>query len=491
MNTTRIAKPDRAATTTALLAALEVPDGRLGAVVRAVAEAVGAQAAVLWRPESEGRLLLAHRHGDEALAAEEDVLLSGGADRNAEVSPLPLELPPWGDAEPGVIQLRGHPFAALGLGGPLLAVGPLARDRLTPRQRRRLVELAGLSGAAVREALRAGAMETELAVLRAEIEMGHRALGSTIDESRSFKLLLELAVGTTGSTGGFVAARGGDGRFRISASRNLPEGFTDLDLTPGSGVLADIPELPGVLIVEGFEALQALGIGGLLAVSGPAGSPEPPLVFGLISDDETPLPADCTTLLATLVDQAALVLESSEVARATGTRHLEALEGLCRALVARSPESLGHHERVRAVADEIAERLSLDPSLRRLLADAARVHDAGLVAGGGEDAIAVEFAHPTLGAEMVSLVPGAAHLAPLVRSHHEWWDGFGFPAGLIGESIPLAGRVLAAAELYVETLEGGLAADRPALIAELAARRGTQLDPVCADALLDIAKEST
>jgi putative two-component system response regulator len=57
--------------------------------------------------------------------------------------------------------------------------------------------------------------------------------------------------------------------------------------------------------------------------------------------------------------------------------------------------------------------------------------------------------HPTVGAEvLLSSSDGLAPLAAAVRSHHEWWDGSGYPDGLVGERIPLAGRIIAVADVF-------------------------------------------
>ena len=483
-----LARPDPVAAARALLAALGADGDALAAVVRAVAGIAGAPAAVAYRREGE-RLLLAHRHGDEILADEavagsltgEDLLDGAGA------VGLPLELTALPQDGPSVRSLHGRPFAILSLAAGALALGPLRSAGLRRRERAALEQLAPLVDGALTEALRAAAREAELAALRSEVEMGHRALGSTIDEERAFGLLLDLAITSSGARAGLVAVRDG-ARMRLAAQRDLPDGFDRLDLTPGAGVIAEVPGIPGLLVVEGFGALMSLGLDGLLAVGGPAGGSEIELMFALVPDGDDALPDDCAGLLETIVAQAALVLESSRAARETSGRHLAALRGLCRALDLRSPATASHHELVARTAEAIARRLGLPDAERHEIVSAALVHDVGMLAA--DSTIAAEFAHPSLGAEMAALVPGAGTLAPLLRAHHEWFDGFGFPAGLAGEAIPRGGRVLAAAEFYVETLQfWGSEKDASGIEEEISARRGTQLDPKCADAMLSMFRE--
>lgn len=468
-----------------LLRALAVDGDRLSEVLEVAASLAGAPASVIWRLDDRGRLLLARRFGDEGLAADNagGLAAGDGDDAGGAGAGVPFEIYDRPDGV-GVIHVHGRPFAALAVGDALLAVGPLHRDRLTDRSRRRLSDLAVLLGDAVHEALRSTALEREVEGLRREVDLARRSLGSTIDQDRSLRLLLDLAVTTSGSRGGFVAVSDGD-RFTIAASRDLPDAFAGLDVTPGHGVLAQIPGIPGLLVVDDPDRLSAAGVGGLLAVAGPFDADRPTMIFGLIADDDAVLPADCAQLLNTLIESAGLVVESANAARATADRHVAALRGLCHALDARSPLTVGHHARVARAAAELARLLGTDRALAGLVADAALVHDAGLLAATAAEALGAEFGHPSLGAEMVGLVPGAIDLAPLIRGHHEWWDGFGFPNGLQGESIPLGARILGAAEFYVETLQSSDQRWTPAaLIDEVRARRGTHLDPACADGLV-------
>jgi HD-GYP domain-containing protein (c-di-GMP phosphodiesterase class II) len=95
--------------------------------------------------------------------------------------------------------------------------------------------------------------------------------------------------------------------------------------------------------------------------------------------------------------------------------------------------------------------------------------------------------HPARGAELVVTVSHLKYAVPSVRSHHENWDGTGYPDGLAGERIPLGARIITVAD----TIDA-LTTDRPYrrrltpddVRAELVRCRGTQFDPAVVDAVL-------
>jgi HD-GYP domain-containing protein (c-di-GMP phosphodiesterase class II) len=86
----------------------------------------------------------------------------------------------------------------------------------------------------------------------------------------------------------------------------------------------------------------------------------------------------------------------------------------------------------------------------------------------------------------VSRLPGLGAVAPLVRSHHERWDGDGYPDQLVGDEIPLASRVICACDAFVSMTSHR--PYRPALtveqaLAELVSGAGSQFDPHVVQAL--------
>ena len=201
--------------------------------------------------------------------------------------------------------------------------------------------------------------------------------------------------------------------------------------------------------------------------------------------------------LGELAELASTALEEAE-ARARLEEIVEAgVAALVRAVDMRDDYTGRHSESVGGLARRVGERLGMGTADLWLLDLAARLHDVGKI--GVPDAIlhkpgpldseewTLMRRHAELGAEMLSKVPGLEPVAPLVRSHHERWDGGGYPDGLAGEDIPLASRVIAACDTF-----GAMTTDRPyraALsvehaLAELRAAAGSQFDAAVVAALV-------
>src|SRR5450432_3944080 len=145
--------------------------------------------------------------------------------------------------------------------------------------------------------------------------------------------------------------------------------------------------------------------------------------------------------------------------------HVRTIEALALAIDAKDHTTHKHLHRVRTYAMEIARELGLTQSEIDALRAAALLHDIGKLAV--PDHIInkpgrltpEEFdkmkIHPVVGAEILEKVAFPYPVAPIVRSHHEKWNGSGYPNGLAGEEIPIGARILAA----VDCLDA-LASDR-------------------------------
>lgn len=160
------------------------------------------------------------------------------------------------------------------------------------------------------------------------------------------------------------------------------------------------------------------------------------------------------------------------------------------ALRARDELTGRHSGRVAELVHAVAEDIGLDGADLRELVEAAALHDLGKLRV--PDAIlrkpaalspsewAVVRRHPEWGAQVVGNLPELAHLADVVRCHHERYDGAGYPDGLAGTEIPLGARIVAVCDAY-----DAMVNDRPhraalpavRALAELRANAGHQFDP--------------
>src|SRR5579864_6790672 len=136
--------------------------------------------------------------------------------------------------------------------------------------------------------------------------------------------------------------------------------------------------------------------------------------------------------------------------------HLRTIEALALAIEAKDQTTHDHLRRVRVYAIELAKRLKLPPNELEALRAAALLHDIGKLAV-PEHIISKpgkltpeEFEkmkiHPIVGAEILERVQFPYPVVPIVRAHHEKWDGSGYPDGLKGEEIPLGARILSAVD---------------------------------------------
>jgi putative two-component system response regulator len=175
------------------------------------------------------------------------------------------------------------------------------------------------------------------------------------------------------------------------------------------------------------------------------------------------------------------------------------LEALVNALEAKDPYLRGHSARVADLSANIAAELEVPEEEVERVRMAGRLHDLGKI-GTRENVVNKEGPltpeefehvkqHVIIGAQILAPLTHLGDVVSMVRSHHERWDGTGYPESLRGEEIPLGGRIIAAAEVfdalttarpYQDKMTPEQATER---LADLA---GTVLDPRVYDALTRI-----
>ncbi len=204
-------------------------------------------------------------------------------------------------------------------------------------------------------------------------------------------------------------------------------------------------------------------------------------------------------MLTTLADEAGIAIENAQLYGDLKRTYLETVQALAQAIEASDEYTRGHSDRVTKLAIQIARQLRISRTDIDTLKFAGILHDVGKIGiikevlnkpgRLNEAEFNIIRMHPALGEEIIAPVAFLSPIKPIVRHHHERFDGRGYPDGLKGENIPYLSRIIAVADTYdAMTSERPY---RPALSTEIALAEirncsGTQLDPEIVKAFLEI-----
>jgi ribonuclease P protein subunit RPR2 len=174
--------------------------------------------------------------------------------------------------------------------------------------------------------------------------------------------------------------------------------------------------------------------------------------------------------------------------------YIATMKSLAHVVEAKDPTTRGHLDRTAHYGLALARRVDPELAERPEVAYGFFLHDIGKV-GIPESILCkagpltelewiVMRSHPNQGARIMEPIPFMGEAVEIVRSHHERFDGGGYPRGLRGNEIPLSARIFAIADSF-----DAMTSDRPyrsalpaeAAVAEIRAGSGTQFDPRCAE----------
>jgi hypothetical protein len=209
--------------------------------------------------------------------------------------------------------------------------------------------------------------------------------------------------------------------------------------------------------------------------------------------------------LQALADSTAVAMENVRINQELEVSRLETLQRLALAAEYRDDGTRQHTERVARTSRAIAEHLGLPTAQTSLIYQAAPLHDVGKLAV--PESILLkpgqltpnEFeqvkSHTTTGGAI--LAGSSSHILQtaeeIALTHHEWWNGCGYPAGLAGEEIPVSGRIVGLADVF-----DALTHERPykdawpvyQAVEEIQAHRGTQFDPEIVEVFMELDPDS-
>jgi putative methionine-R-sulfoxide reductase with GAF domain len=212
-----------------------------------------------------------------------------------------------------------------------------------------------------------------------------------------------------------------------------------------------LPALPGVLDEIALPLLSGDELLGVLHVTGKQGTK-----FG--ERDRT--------LLSVVADQVALAIQNSNLFAQRESLYLATLDAMARTIDARDPYTAGHSHRVATYAVAVGKRLGLGDEMLTSLRRGGALHDIGKI--GVADAILrkpgpltneerVEMMrHPSVGFALLRDMSFLGAALDMVLHHHERWDGYGYPAKLQGEQIPIGARIMAVSDAF-----DTMSSDRP------------------------------
>lgn len=202
-------------------------------------------------------------------------------------------------------------------------------------------------------------------------------------------------------------------------------------------------------------------------------------------------------LLQSVAADAAVYLENVNLYRDMHELLLGSLGALTRSIDAKDPYTHGHSERVAVIARRLAQKMNLSAQdiettyLTGLLHDIGKIGVREAVLGKPGRLENDEFdeirRHPRIGADILSGIKQMAAVTPGVLSHHERFDGGGYPQGLSGRRIPLTGRIVQLADSFDAMISNRTyrrALPLDAAFCEIRRFAGTQFDPDIADHLL-------
>lgn len=180
------------------------------------------------------------------------------------------------------------------------------------------------------------------------------------------------------------------------------------------------------------------------------------------------------------------------------------IKSLHKILYERTNETPGHTQRVTNLALKLGKKLELSETFMDQLRSLGALHDIGKIAI--KESVFTKSGtltpkewrslkkHPEIGYRIAQASPELVHIAEGILSHHEHWDGSGYPQGLSGRKIPLIARIVTIADAYdvmthSQVYKNALTPEQA--IEELKAKSGTQFEPFLVDRFIEIIVENT
>ncbi|MBI5577253.1 MAG: HD domain-containing protein [Deltaproteobacteria bacterium] len=332
------------------------------------------------------------------------------------------------------------------------------------------------------------------------------------DITDMFTVFLNTLLSLTGLEIGaiFLVSRA-DNRLRVRVSVGLPDEMKSTVIPAGEGIIGWVAA-NGQLVTTSesmpwrkTEALTEFEKSMPWSVHVPmmAGGKARGVISIGLRKGEKEITGDDLQMIQNLATQVAVAMENADLKEKMERTYVETVAALATAVEARDKYTRGHSKRVTEFSVEIARRMKLPEWFIRDVESAALLHDIGKIGIPDHilhntgalppDGVTFVLGHPIGGENILKPVGSLARLCPIVRHHHERYDGKGYPDCLKGEEIPLASRILAVADAFDAMISARAykpTRTREEAIEELIRCKETQFDPECVTAFLSYLAEN-
>jgi len=336
--------------------------------------------------------------------------------------------------------------------------------------------------------------------------------GQRRDITDMFNVFLNTLLSLTGLDVGaiFLSSRI-DNKLKVRVSAGLTEDMKSTPIVVGEGIVGWVAANGQLVTVsesmpwrktEGLTEFEK-SIPWAIHVPMVAGGKTRGVISIGLRKGEKEITPDDLQMIQNLATQVAVALENAELKDKMEKTYVETVSALATAVEARDKYTRGHSKRVTEFSTEIARRLDLPAWFVKDVEAAALLHDIGKIGIPDHilhntgalppDGVTFVLGHPIGGENILRPVGSLARLCPIVRHHHERYDGKGYPDSLRGEEIPLAARILAVADSFDAMISARAykpTRTREEAVEELIRCKETQFDPECVDVFVDYLTEN-
>ena len=336
-----------------------------------------------------------------------------------------------------------------------------------------------------------------------------RSISSTLELDKILKVILDFSVKISGANRGSVMLLDEKKNiFIIRVAHNLSERIIrDTYFTKDENTIGWVVKNKKCLYIKDLEKDKHFSIKETIDYNIKQLLIVPIIienkVIGVINLDNVFYIKDIINLLESFSEQAAVAINNARLYQKIQDSYFEIVKALAQAIEVKDPYTHGHSERVMQYTVLIAQKLGLPEEEKESLKYATILHDIGkigvrgIVLNNPNGLTGEEYdeikEHSLVGEDIIKPIELLQPIRPLIRHHHEWYNGKGYPDGLSGENIPLGARILAVADAY-----DAMKSDRPyrkalteeTAIQELRQGSGTQFEPKIVEVFLELLKQN-